>query len=48
MPTIDFYFDFVSPYAFFANCRLPEIAAKHGYAIEDHSLVIYVRPKKDG
>lgn len=24
-----------------------EIAAKHGYVIEDHSLVIYVRPKKD-
>jgi Fur family ferric uptake transcriptional regulator len=23
-----------------------EIAAKHGYNIEDHSLVIYVRPKK--
>jgi Fur family ferric uptake transcriptional regulator len=24
-----------------------EIAAEHGYDIEDHSLVIYVRPKKD-
>ena len=24
-----------------------EIAEKHGYDIEDHSLVIYVRPKKD-
>lgn len=24
-----------------------EIAAKHGYDIVDHSLVIYVRPKKD-
>jgi Fur family transcriptional regulator, ferric uptake regulator len=23
-----------------------EIAAKHGYIIEDHSLVMYVRPKK--
>jgi Fur family ferric uptake transcriptional regulator len=23
-----------------------EIAAKHGYAIEDHSLVLYVRPIK--
>ena len=22
-----------------------EIADKHGYVIEDHSLVIYVRPK---
>lgn len=24
-----------------------EIAAKHGYLIEDHSLVLYVRKKKD-
>ena len=24
-----------------------EIAAEHGYEIEDHSLVIYVRPKGD-
>ena len=22
-----------------------EIAARHGYVIEDHSLVLYVRPK---
>ena len=25
-----------------------EIADKHGYIIEDHSLVLYVRPKKRG
>lgn len=24
-----------------------EIAEKHGYELEDHSLVLYVRPKKD-
>jgi Fur family ferric uptake transcriptional regulator len=24
-----------------------KIAAEHGYEIEDHSLVIYVRPKRD-
>ena len=23
-----------------------EIAARHGYVIEEHSLVLYVRPKK--
>ena len=23
-----------------------EIAEKHGYVLEDHSLVLYVRPKK--
>jgi Fur family ferric uptake transcriptional regulator len=25
-----------------------EIAEKHGYVIEDHSLVLYVRPKRKG
>ena len=25
-----------------------EIAAKYGYQIEDHSLVLYVRPKRKG
>ena len=25
-----------------------EIAARHGYALVDHSLVLYVRPKKKG
>ena len=25
-----------------------DIAAKHGYELEDHSLVLYVRPKKSG
>lgn len=24
-----------------------EIASRHGYAIEEHSLVLYVRPKRD-
>lgn len=24
-----------------------EIAARHGYVIEDHNLVLYVKPKKD-
>ncbi|MCC7412094.1 MAG: ferric iron uptake transcriptional regulator [Gammaproteobacteria bacterium] len=27
--------------------RQREIAAKHGYDLVDHSLVLYVRPKKD-
>ena len=33
MPTIDFYFDFTSPYAYLANCRLPVLADAHGYSI---------------
>jgi len=35
----------------FSNAKIEKlqanIASEHGYDIEDHSLVIYVRPKKD-
>lgn len=35
----------------FSNAKIEklqaDIAKEHGYDIEDHSLVIYVRPKKD-
>jgi Fur family transcriptional regulator, ferric uptake regulator len=35
----------------FSNAKIEklqaDIASEHGYDIEDHSLVIYVRPKKD-
>ncbi|MDX1433194.1 MAG: 2-hydroxychromene-2-carboxylate isomerase [Gammaproteobacteria bacterium] len=27
---IDFYFDFSSPYGYFASCRIEELAARHG------------------
>lgn len=33
MKTIDFYFDFLSPYAYYARHRLVQIAAEHGAAI---------------
>ena len=33
MATIDFYFDFLSPYSYLAHCRLPQVAAKHGARI---------------
>lgn len=33
MPSIDFYFDFVSPYAYLANCRLPALAEQYGYTL---------------
>lgn len=33
MNTIDFYFDFISPYAYLANARLPSIAEKYGCAL---------------
>lgn len=38
MATIDFYFDFVSPYAYLASVRLPQIAAKHGCEIAFHPI----------
>lgn len=33
MNTIDFYFDFVSPYSYLANYRLPTLAENYGYTI---------------
>ncbi|MDR6774049.1 2-hydroxychromene-2-carboxylate isomerase [Azospirillum sp. BE72] len=30
---IDFYFDFASPYGYFASLRIDELAAKHGRAV---------------
>lgn len=33
MSSIDFYFDFLSPYSYLANCRLPELAGQYGYVI---------------
>ena len=31
--TIDFYFDFMSPYAYLAHQKLPDMADRHGYVI---------------
>lgn len=36
MATIDFYFDFVSPYAYLANFRLPELARERGCELVYH------------
>jgi len=33
MSSIDFYFDFLSPYSYLAHCQLPELADKYGYSI---------------
>lgn len=33
MSSIDFYFDFFSPYSYLANVRLPGLADKYGYSI---------------
>lgn len=38
--TIDFYFDFPSPYAYLAHTQLPRIAADHGATIAYHPFRI--------
>ena len=38
--TIDFYFDFPSPYAYLAHTQLPRIAAEHGATIVYHPFRI--------
>jgi len=38
MAKIDFYFDFVSPYAYLANLRLPKLAREHGCEIAYHAI----------
>lgn len=37
---IDFYFDFISPFSYLAQVRLPEIADRHGYEIHYHAIDI--------
>jgi 2-hydroxychromene-2-carboxylate isomerase len=32
--SIEFYFDFISPYSYLAHERVPELAARHGYTLD--------------
>ncbi len=34
--TIDFYFDFISPFSYLAHQRLPQLASRYGYALNYH------------
>jgi len=38
MATIDFYFDFLSPYSYLANSRLPQLAGRYGYGLEYRAI----------
>jgi 2-hydroxychromene-2-carboxylate isomerase len=38
MKTVDFYMDFISPFAYLASFRLPELARRHGAAIVYHAI----------
>jgi 2-hydroxychromene-2-carboxylate isomerase len=39
---IDFYFDFISPFSYLADLKLPEIAKKHHTVIHYHPMDIPV------
>jgi 2-hydroxychromene-2-carboxylate isomerase len=43
---IDFYFDFLSLYGYFASLRIEELAARHGRAVRWHSMLLGVSVMK--
>jgi 2-hydroxychromene-2-carboxylate isomerase len=45
---IDFYFDFSSPYGYFASTRIEELAAKYGRTVTWHPLLLGVVFKTTG
>jgi 2-hydroxychromene-2-carboxylate isomerase len=46
--TIDFYFDFSSPYGYLASERIEAIAAKHGRGVDWHPIMLGVIFKQTG
>jgi 2-hydroxychromene-2-carboxylate isomerase len=42
MPSIDFYFDFISPFGYFASLRIETLAAKHGRQVQWHAMLLGV------
>ncbi|MEY4763339.1 MAG: hypothetical protein RI907_12 [Pseudomonadota bacterium] len=45
---IDFYFDFTSPYGYFAAERIEELATKHGRSVDWHPVLLGVIFKATG
>ena len=39
---IEFWFDFISPFGYFASLRIDELAARHGRQVEWHALLVGV------
>jgi len=39
---LHFYFDFISPFGYFASLRVEEVAARHGRAVEWHAMLLGV------
>lgn len=48
MKTIDFYFDFSSPYGYFAAEQIENLAAKHGATVNWHPILLGVIFKANG
>jgi len=46
VPPIHFYFDFISPYGFFASLRIEALAARHQRTVEWHSMLLGVSVMK--
>jgi 2-hydroxychromene-2-carboxylate isomerase len=46
--SIDFYFDFSSPYGYFASTRIEALAAKHGRTVSWHPVLLGVVFKTTG
>ncbi len=42
MQPIHFYFDFISPFGYFASLRIEDLAAKHGRTTEWHAMLLGV------
>src|SRR5437763_4870071 len=46
--SVDFYFDFSSPYGYFGSERIESLAAKHGRAVNWHPILLGVVFKQTG
>lgn len=43
---LGFYFDFISPYGYFASLRIEALAARHGRAVDWHAMLLGVSVMK--
>ena len=39
---LHFYFDFISPFGYFASLRIEDLAARHGRSVEWHAMLLGV------
>jgi 2-hydroxychromene-2-carboxylate isomerase len=45
-PPLQFHFDFISPYGYFASLRIEALAARHGRAVDWHAMLLGVSVMK--